>query len=1600
MALRLLLGATAGLITQDPVDHPLAGIAGMAIGGTAAYYMSYSKDVGRPYRSGKRLKYNPANFSSVPEIKRPTNKMLRIVETSDQLEKLLFRLQNAKKPDGKKIARLQYRIASHEKRMDILKSNTEHILSGRNLVLPQGMDQHRGTAFITNMMGYIASDGADPRIIDALTKSLKLKEEIQTVTSAINPKPKSSVITNITSAMSRADAELALKTHFTDVLGNNTEVATRKSSFILDKFHGTEFSLNNSMFETMEEGKKFSIPLTAHNNGSMRFSKIGDTFYAAKPFNPFGVMYSKGNNLKDKGLAAILGTDSSEKLILKEFDPEESIGFIKNKSRIETLEEWNKKTRPLMEYSAADSPLGQKGLAVLTGYQDEKFTEHARRLSSGAIFFENVVEETKDGSEYAFRQINKMSENGATSEMRDLLAKLSNDFAKDGYNPLAGQSQNSVGYFSAIDQKNLAREPAFISTAERATDAVTSRGYIESKGAKLGRGNEKVLRRLDVDENLSRVISSIFGPEISFNDGAGIIRRSSKGKLAESQYVTLEIAQNNNGTYNLTNSALADAIQEQDPITRRQMLRDIELSSDTVIGYDSNFKESSIGKVYTGGTITDVTAGENKLTVHVKADFDTTTQSWLKLFGPSSKAGYADVADKTYDAISIFSSLYKSGTISVDQSTLGISIDRDTQGFLDVQDAIVKKTNAIHLRNQAKGIGIIPVAPTPDQLANLTEKTIRDSIRGNGPSTLFTDEIKTALKIDSDIMLTAADAGSDSLGIKGRDKLKGILTDAGKMSETGIWGDMARTIVNPQSTDLEVTRASTFIHATMDYKGNSDIFMTLADLARKNNDAQSIADLGKLMGGRLFAEDPAMAEGMLMNIIKNNVKDVKDMDVLTTRVVADLGEGLHGIGKSGSMSWIEHSQLVKSGWTDEMIERMSKSNTDAIYEMQMIHSMGDNGVISDEIKAKNSKELSQIFDFEPEARKNSLNGIVTAPGDYINYNLTLPDELVKSNGIKSIAIPFVSTNRAGFLEQTHLEMLKSMDRAKKELLQVDLEYSAAGPGERKLIKEKYKAKLAALESEIVGLTRGEGNIVKAAMKRAVPGSSFELARSVGGEFSDLIDNGVISQSSIIKNRSGVREIVERMGLDVEDLSFEKVGDTDVYRAMVSDTAGNKTPLLSLVSREPSQGSLSSIIAEVYASKIDGMRDGHVGLGHAGDAGKNIFQMGQFTDFDYDTLRVTGINPADTAAAHEMMRAQNEIFENTKLLMNSMASKGSTSNASKQFTRDWSSVADFYGDQSLNAMKGRQRKILAASATDIAMDMTEALHRRVSSDTSLTAEEKMLRSIKGRTVVHNLTETLIKSAHRSVQSMKDNRGISEIETLQDAYRSLLKGDTEQYRAKTSKAMHSLLGSKTMENIDASNATPQQKAQAKADYKLAIDDIIEGNIENHRQIELGGGRVKDARKVNNFGDMLDNLQKIVSSGTMDVEDFADTGTNKIKSVASRARSMYDNASRNIYKNRKPIAIGLAALGISAATLGAEKPEMTKESIPVSNSDHILPALQSENAPVYKKQGYGRAANIGGEYRSGPNDTAAIRRAIFGDKGSPRTNINIRDKRENRY
>ena len=104
--------------------------------------------------------------------------------------------------------------------------------------------------------------------------------------------------------------------------------------------------------------------------------------------------------------------------------------------------------------------------------------------------------------------------------------------------------------------------------------------------------------------------------------------------------------------------------------------------------------------------------------------------------------------------------------------------------------------------------------------------------------------------------------------------------------------------------------------------------------------------------------------------------------------------------------------------------------------------------------------------------------------------------------------------------------------------------------------------------------------------------------------------------------------------------------------------------------------------------------------------------------------------------------------------------------------------------------------------------------------------------------------------------------------------------------------------------------------------------------------------------------------------------------------------------MYKNRMPLSVGAAALAATAMFVGAETPEMTKEAVPFSTSDGILGPLQSENAPTYKKSGYGQTTNINGQAKRDGQKVSNLQRTLFGDKGGSRTNVNIRDKREQRY
>lgn len=1591
MSLKLLTGAAIGGLSQDPLDHPIAGILGSGIGAATAYYSSYSKVVSPFSKKNAVFKYDSSMLMSKQfDRQNLSDKVTGLNSKLKKAENLVVSISGWKQTRNnvKKLDRAINHVDRLKSRIEILQHNVLTLASARGVTLPAELGSNSND-YLDNLSKFIMGSDTEEKAISAISNARKLDTKIQLVDAADNKFQETLKTVHINSTSNKANSLNILSSHFINQLGYGKEEATRKAGLLLHGLHGTDFVVKGSTLIAQQNGVAHEIPLTVQNKGgSARFAKIGDTLYASKPINPFGRLYANGQAYFNEPLLKdIMGSDNISELIKTKMAPEDIIGFMEKKDGKVNIADWYEKTMKQMQYVAADSPLAYNKLGDLTSMPDNKFSEYMRRLSGASVYFEDAIE-IKDDGLMKLNKIKSISENGSASEMSNLLRRLGNEFAHEGYNPLAGQGLNTVGYFSALDFKNLALDDAFVPTMERATDVVTGRGYIEEPGARLGAGNEKIVSRVDIDSGMSSYISKLFGGHVSIADGAGLINEESLGRLSEKQHISLEIAKGENGLYPIIHEELAKAMSESDLTKRQAMLENIKLGANDVVGFDKLGKESRIGNVYTGGIIKSAWTNNSALKINVEASFDASTQRWLKLFGTSSKAGYTSVTDSQFKAISTMENLRRSGIISFDSSASGYSIDEKSKGFKDYVLELRRKRYAL------KGY------TANADVAKLQINSLMTSGNIDGAA----KHLVNRFGIAGDIMLGAKDSGADAL--YDHNKLIQTLTDANKLNEKGLFGNAVKILQDAKSDELSKTKASIFIQSQMDFKGNSDLFVTLRNLASKNNDTKGLQDLDNLRGGRLLVENRDVAENALRSVIDRNVKSMSDVAALQTRVVADLGEGLHGIGNVGSMSWLERKQLKASGWTDDMLGVITRPSADAAFELRMIQSMAAiDKEIPDNIKATHGNQIVDSFDFIPENRKNALKGALTAQGDFLSYNLSTPEEYGNKGGkIKSVPISFLTTNRTGHLQVGEADILSKLDKKRRDLIKADLEYINAEPAHKKAYAARYMDVLSQVEEMHVRLLKGDGNIAKAASKSTVDGSSFMRARSVGGNFASFMESGAAKNAGAAYSKATIYGLAERMGIDSKSIHWEDVGHGGIQQAMIKDKKGNIRPLRNMWTREPSQGAFSIISGDAYFDPSAQLGKDEVGFAH--NSNKNIFEKGQFTDYDYDTIRVTGIdfkNPEHKKMFEAMMATQNKAFDESQHLMDAMASKQKNGAINpKSFLGDYNSAAAYYADQATSSFKGRQRKILAAPATYLAMNMTDMLIHRLDSDTTLSAEERMSRSITGRTVIHNITESLIKSAHRSNEDIRRTMGVSEIETLQSAYKKLLGGNTREYREQTKQALENLLGNKVKSFAEGKRAEGHIDLadNIMKNYNQGISDVIEGTVEFAHQIERSGARIKDARDVHSFDKMIEYLQTMANANMIESEELAANTEARIKSIGQRGSDIFHAAKRNMYKNRMPLSVGAAALAATAMFVGGETPEMTKEAVPFSTSDGILGPLQSENAPTYKKSGYGQTTNINGQSKRDGQKVSNLQRTLFGDKGGSRTNVNIRDKREQRY
>ena len=97
---------------------------------------------------------------------------------------------------------------------------------------------------------------------------------------------------------------------------------------------------------------------------------------------------------------------------------------------------------------------------------------------------------------------------------------------------------------------------------------------------------------------------------------------------------------------------------------------------------------------------------------------------------------------------------------------------------------------------------------------------------------------------------------------------------------------------------------------------------------------------------------------------------------------------------------------------------------------------------------------------------------------------------------------------------------------------------------------------------------------------------------------------------MIMSMDTILDLAERSGVKVD---FQSINGQSFQKVMI---AGTDKEFMTLATREPAQGALSSLFANIYVGNDLDYYD--VGIANTQ---KNMFKSGMFLDYDYDILKL-------------------------------------------------------------------------------------------------------------------------------------------------------------------------------------------------------------------------------------------------------------------------------------------------------------------------------------------------------------------------------------------
>ena len=1540
-----VIGGAFGAWSQDIGENPYAGTAGAAIGAYAGHRMS--SDLGDLYK-----KFRPERMS-IDSLRSREVDMRAAQSTA---------LDSALESLGKTF---QGNVIDGEMDPSILRHNM-------STMFDEKFASYSNDTIHREVVNYMDANRGDRKKVLELRDVLSNNRKINAVS---GPGAGGNELTKIPikPGDSIENIESKIFKHLSEDMNNPKDIAAAKAKDLAPALHGKSAEIEGHALNihTPQGVRNERIPLTAYKPDGTKFTRHNGIDFAVRSFNPFGEMFAEGKQLLDFASGNSNYTKITAQMATEKFDPEELVGLFHKYNNGIGDSDWStiaRKASSLSIYSAADSRMPQGAT-----FHDMYETGYGKRISN-TLDMNIAFNQADDGSVKIGKMDTSIKPGNMRSTYSEFLNRISNQLE---YNPQTGQSVNSLGLITAPGDAFNQYTPGLFHAEARGSTSVSYRDhapyrpssshYLQQKAATDSRVNS--LRasashgyRIHSSELMGRAVSDLFGNKLTIDDGHGLANPVARDHFSARQLTSVNIGNVGDSTaakYMLSMNLPEGLMNKsQQGIRAALMNTNITAYPGQILGYDKSRRAAKLKNHFSSGRLIDIVKNEEGMNLVFAGKHE--PQDWTKIFGTSSKSGlsFTDSVEQFAD-IGALSLAESRGHITPVESKGSVKWKMNSDTFGDKY-----KGKAIGTANMLKELKAQPFYKDYRKEAgqahmiqgwdDVGQKNVNKFLNGNAKDTYeLIAELKTSLKG------------------------KGLDSELQELSKLGF----------SQAERSEKANILRTILATSGDKSSQDMFLTAAEHAARTGNKSDVSFLNYLE-----SKDELISRGIesksnlitpdernrLRGILKKAHQGLEGKSY--TQFTPNMGEAIHGAGKTGSMSRLEHGMLRSLGHDMSIFDKVTTQNSEALYELSLIHKGDQKGNMSYKSFAQGtdvSDAITGVFNTKAEDRLGYLRRAGLNPsivGESLRYDLANP-----VNGFKSVAIGLMETGHTGLKDYGGKDILMEMEKARQSLIHADIGLSNANTS---AMRKQAKLNLNAAAERLVDIEMqamsGDNNLKKEAGKRMADGSIIATARPIGGSAnkSTLAVNATKKRNArnATRNIAFISEDMAKKIYKDAGLDYDK-HVIDHGKGIKSLMSANGNNLMAQVSREPVQGPFSTMGLEL---RVDTSLSGNSKHLYIPQSSK-LLNAFAFLDYDADHLRMLPMMGLTGREEEKYMKKNAQLVQHAEDMLK-IQDKLGVKGASKHL--DVLSQFNNIGEKSKHMMNAgelaRLRKIDSPEVTRIVEEFGAALDIE-----GLDGK----RGLMPRVLAHNLTENLLKSSHKEVGGRLTG-AVQEIEEAQLEYKSHL--DKEKYRKRMTSIIDNTIGGEVDQLSDVQ----------KNIYRQGLDDLISAHIDHGSEVQTFMGQ-KNARRATTQSEVSQMIEDTAFQGGDGPVPSRESGVTP-RSVKNASNKMKNDVGRDtmalLAKNKKLLAASAIGLG-AIAMLSRDTPDQLASTSPGSSKGPVpLKPLPNESAHVRKynpRKQYSTTAEVRAP-RSGIN-SGTIDRAIFGDRAG-QVSVNINDKNGN--